>query len=263
MFESNLYLILLIISLLCLLVTIIIYQKRHNQDKRKIIAIEHSFEQKMLKQELDVQEKTFNTVAHEIHDNFGQLLTLSIFNLSNLADKLPADHRDDAEKIVTVLRSIGTEMRSFISVLNPRLSESGFQRALEMEIERLKNTGQFEIVYKSDGNYQYLGKQTDLYLFRICQELINNIIKHSKATSIRIIVKYSHEQLFLSISDDGTGFDVAKAQSQLNEGFGLQSLFSRAKSIGAKIDIVSAFGRGTSVSITLPINISKNERQKQ
>ncbi len=100
-------------------------------------------------------------------------------------------------------------------------------------------------------------QQNEMVLFRIVQESLNNILKHSKAKNIHIEMHYGHELFKLAINDDGEGFDALQLDAT-QTGIGLNNMKNRASLIGALFSIESAPGKGTNVFIQLPQSNPQN-----
>jgi signal transduction histidine kinase len=99
-----------------------------------------------------------------------------------------------------------------------------------------------------------LPEQKAIFLFRIFQEILNNVLKHSKATNIDVAIKYDSDNIFeMEVNDNGVGFetDGKGSPSSFSKGVGLTSMFNRAKLIGADINITSLKNQGTRVNIKL------------
>jgi signal transduction histidine kinase len=121
-------------------------------------------------------------------------------------------------------------------------------------VDSLKRSTLYHITFDIIGEVEELDCKTDIMLFRIIQESINNIIKHSRGNCIDISLTYTETHLECVVKDDGIGFDVAE---KLNTGVkngssGLQNIIRRAKMINANYQINSIDNKGTTVCITIP-----------
>jgi signal transduction histidine kinase len=125
-------------------------------------------------------------------------------------------------------------------------------KAVENQVSQLESTGRFKVEFNTSGTATSLGCARDIALFRIIQESINNIIKHSRASIVSLNMDYGDDELDCSIHDNGIGFNSA-----LNNGSSLHSGMSNMKKrsdfIGGKIDISSTRNHGTHVRICIPI----------
>ncbi|MFT3911055.1 MAG: ATP-binding protein [Ferruginibacter sp.] len=130
----------------------------------------------------------------------------------------------------------------------------GFVQALENELNRLAKTGRYQIKFNKSGSEYRLSPEKSIILFRLCQEVLNNILKHSKAKTITTTLNFSDSFFELIISDDGVGFvlEPGSEESIQTESTGLLNIRKRAKLIDANIHIDSIPGTGTEVKITVP-----------
>ena len=128
-------------------------------------------------------------------------------------------------------------------------------KAIENEFDILKKTGAYAVTLRIEGNYYHLPEQKELILFRMFQEIINNIIKHAQASAIDISIIFQPKQFMLCINDNGIGFNIADIDT--SKGIGLKNIINRSQLIGAFYSIDSKAAKGTTIKITLPV--SKHE----
>ena len=132
------------------------------------------------------------------------------------------------------------------------ITEMGFARAVEYEMEMIKKTGSFETLLEISGAVRKLEAQKELILFRIIQEVLNNIIKHSGASVIAVKLDYQPSVFSMQICDNGEGFDLSPLQENNMFGLGIRNMRNRAHLIGAQFEITSTPGGGTTVNLSLP-----------
>lgn len=201
----------------------------------------------------NVREDERIHIAREMHDELGQLLTSFKMDASWLRKKL-ADNNDSAikEKLENMLQVIDEAVkfvRKLASELRPSiLDDLGLVPALEwhsMEFEKRYN---IKTIFKSQVPELSMSSVVATGLFRMYQESLTNVARHSDAKSVTANLRIIHNELILSISDDGKGFDT----SQVNKNtLGLLGMKERAAMIGGKLEIISETGRGTTVIITV------------
>jgi len=225
-------------------------KKRHIEEKE---MMKLTFDSELIKTQLEVQEQTMQTIGADLHDNIGQLLSLTSLTLNSieLANKTKAQQKIDAAIDLTG-RSI-KEMRLLGKLLQgDQLMALGLPEAIRHEINWMQKSGHFEISYTITGEAQEGNNpDKDLILFRIIQEILNNIIKHAAATDINIEMEYLSEQVKLEITDNGIGFDADNLPVQ-QRGMGLQNIQKRAGIIGGEVTIKSKPGEGTKITICIP-----------
>lgn len=256
-FDSDIYL--TIFSVIVLLIglsgfiiySILFYRKRQALNRTEKDNLNISFQQELLKTQLEVQEQTMQTIGADLHDNIGQLLSITSLTLNSieLENETKAREKIDAAIDLTV-RSI-KEMRLLGKLLQgDQLVELGLSEAIRYEINWIERSGKYKISYLNDGELPAANSaDKDLVLFRILQEILNNIIKHAKATEITIRVDYEDSRLKLAVSDNGIGFDIADL-AQHEAGMGLHNIKKRAAIIGGETAISSVRGCGTTVTVS-------------
>lgn len=239
--------------LLWLLRIVVKYQRnnfRHSLEKQQL---QNEFSQILLQSELEIKEQTLQQLSRELHDNIGQIASLIKINLHtlNLGNSPAAVEKvEDTKELV---RQLILDVKSLsISLNSERVSKLGIVMALENEVERLNKTGLFQAKLHQAGPTPLLDDNTTVILYRMTQEVINNIVKHSAAKQVVISLNTTKTFFILAFRDDGEGYDVAGALKK--GGSGLMNLQSRAKLIQAKVIVESSPGEGSSTSIELPIN---------
>ncbi len=230
------------------------YQRRMQVHLREITAMKAAYQQELLRSQLEIQEQTMQSVAQEIHDNVGQLLSLVKINLNTLP---PTEDTKATEKLANskdYLNRAIADLRGLSKSLNPenRLA-AGLVAALGVELDAIRNTGLVETSLSQLGTEVRLDPRQELILFRITQETLNNALKHARAKNIRVSLDYSVGRLNLTVADDGVGFDTERVGTQTGGGSGLANIQNRAKLIGAEATIRSAVGEGTLTVLSLPI----------
>jgi signal transduction histidine kinase len=240
--AASLFVLLLAISVLFLFR---IYLKRKNKLLLEQERMNIEFEQTLLKSKLEIQELTLNNISREIHDNIGQVLSLVRINLNTL--QVPGaeekiEHMDELMgKAITDLRSLSHSLDA------DHIRDKGWLVPVSRLLSDLQKTGKYTTSLQADDNLPALGMDKPIILFRMVQEVINNIIRHAAADTIHVEVRKEATNILISIRDNGKGFDTAANA----EGVGLQNLKTRAKLIQASLAINSIIGEGTNVIINV------------
>lgn len=211
------------------------------------------FEAEIAKAQQEMQEQTMQTIGADLHDNIGQLLSLTALTLKSIepSESSKSDHKV-ASAIELISHSI-QEMRLLGKILQGnQLIALGLDVAIKHEVKWMEKSGQYTICYVSAEELPAPNPDIDLILFRILQEILNNIIKHSKANLLTIILDHSDDQLLLSVIDNGIGFDINKLEND-QRGMGLNNIKNRAVLINGQTTIESEPGKGTSISISIPL----------
>lgn len=225
------------------------YQKRRFQYKKEKADMESVFEKSLLQSKIEIQENAFNEISRELHDNVGQQLTLAKLHLNTLQNDYP---REDAEKIDTV-KNLVTETIYQIrniskTLLGEKISDIGIRDAIAVEVERINKLHLCNISFEEDADFPKLNPQSEIILFRLIQEALNNVMKHAYATNILISLRHDDAKAVVSIADDGRGFDTHTAPN----GVGLINMKSRAAIIGSELYIYSEVGKGTNIEVAIP-----------
>lgn len=225
------------------------YQKKHLAYLKNMNQLKERFENTLYKSQVEIQEQTFQHISKEIHDNISQKLTLVKLYLNTM--KVPEEDQAavNLHSSIAVLTQTIADLRSISSKLNSDfILENGLAKVIEWEVEKITKTGLFDVHYQIIGKEQFLNPQTELILFRIFQESINNCIKHSEAVKINIVLNYETDFLKMKISDNGKGFNTA----QPSNGSGLKNIEQRTKLLKGKFNI-NATEKGTEIKIEVPI----------
>ncbi|HET6996362.1 MAG TPA: ATP-binding protein [Chitinophagaceae bacterium] len=222
-----------------------IYLKRKNKLllEKELMGIQ--FEQTLLQSKLEIQEQTFHDISQELHDNIGQMLSLVSINLNTLN----APHENDKiAKMDELLGKALTDLRNLSHSLDADyIRNNGWTGLVIKLLNNLEATGKFSTSVELDDELPSLGNEKPIILFRMIQEVVNNIMKHANAKTIYLKGKKENNILVITIKDDGKGF----AENLISEGAGLNNLQNRAKMINAELAISSQPTRGTLVTISI------------
>lgn len=222
------------------------YQKRQLQHIREKDQLKTEFESELLRTQIEIQEETLAHVAREMHDNIGQLLSLTRLYLGDLES--PAG-REKAMKADGLVSEAVQSIRTLSASLNPdQIARLSLSDALAQTCDRIAASGTLQVEYHVSGHPLPLDEQRNLMLFRICQEILGNSIRHAKATLLTVSVNWEHNRLNLSLADNGIGF---RPSPDLPTGQGLSNLQKRASLIGAVLKMESEPGKGTGYRIEM------------
>ncbi|MBC6605549.1 PAS domain S-box protein [Hymenobacter sp. BT188] len=196
---------------------------------------------------LTTQEEERKRIAEALHNGVGQLLYATKLNLENRAGGNSS--RESAlallEEAIKATRTISFELTPGI------LQDFGLKSALEELVKRIPHAGLHVHLYMK-GDFDKLPQQLEVSVYRIVQELLNNIIKHAKAREAFVHVVQEDGHIVISVEDDGQGFEPAQAKAK-HSGIGLTSIRNRVDLLAGTLSIDSRPGRGTIVSIELRI----------
>jgi two-component system NarL family sensor kinase len=231
----------------------LVYNSRKKKHMEEKAQMKLAFEAEMAKTQLEVQEQTMQTIGADLHDNIGQLLSLTSLTLNSIEMGKPVKAREKIDAAIDLtLRSI-KEMRLLGKLLQgDQLVVLGLSAAIRHEIAWMERSGKYKVSYEDDGELPAVNNpDKDLVIFRILQEILNNIIKHALASRIRIKLGYLDGSLQLQVNDNGKGFDPGNLDAE-QHGMGLLNIQKRAGIIGGEVAIASRPGKGTSITIITP-----------
>ncbi len=231
------------------------YQKKRHQHQKELLNLKETFDQTLLRSKLEIQEQTLNHISKEIHANISQLASLINIHLTEIIEKSDPRIKDNLIETKTLTRQLMSELKEISATLNTDfIIKIGFVKAMENEISRFSKALKFPIMIAKTGDIYSLSPEAEIILFRLCQEVLNNAIKHSKATEIKIQITYTDWGLQVTISDNGSGFDTSKIfqQDPIGISTGLVNIQRRAKTINADVDFKSGVNLGTKVTINVP-----------
>jgi signal transduction histidine kinase len=242
----------LIGSFLLLLVFVFLRKQRKNKHEKE--EMRNRFEQTLLKTQLEIQEQAFTYISQEIHDNIGQILSLARLNLNTFGASVPEakfNQTDDLlGKAIKDLRDLSHNLQ------NNRIHNIGIIESIRQLLSALEKTDKFTTSFHTSDKFHILDVNTDIILYRMVQEIINNIIKHASANKIDVDINNDTDDIVIRISDNGIGFDT-NLLTQERSGIGLQNIVNRARTINATVDVKSAPGNGTTITLYIkPKSIS-------
>lgn len=204
---------------------------------------------------INAQEDERRRLASELHDDFSQRLALLSMGLENAAEMVPQSPKEANQQLHELLNSAG-ELGADLHTLSHRLHSSTLERlglvpgvgAYCKEFTAQKGV---EVVFSHKNVARNVPADTALCLFRVVQEGLRNVKKHSGASQAKVSLAQRNGHLHLSISDDGAGFNVKDAAGR--EGIGMLTMEERARLIGARFLIRSEPHRGTQIDVWAPL----------
>jgi PAS domain S-box-containing protein len=207
----------------------------------------------------ETEESERRQLARELHDRIGQNVTALTLNLNMLRGELPAEsvqkvgaQINDCE---TLLYSTAQLIRDVMAELRPPgLDQLGLLAALTEHARQVAARARLSVAVTGTEIVPRLPPESEIVLFRIAQEALTNVVKHARASKAAIALETGPDKVVMTISDDGRGYDPAArlAQTQVTASLGLVGMRERAESIGGRLRVESAPGRGTRVIVEAP-----------
>ncbi|QOD60157.1 histidine kinase [Polaribacter haliotis] len=237
LYISTIIIVFIIISIILLFA---VFQKRKNKLLLKQKATKKRFEREIIETQIEIREETLRNISWELHDNIGQLLTLAKIQLQNAT---PENIKDVSQTISKGLN----EVRALSKLINPEaIKNIELEEAIQLEIDRFNRLNFIDSSLTIKGKEQQIDKKVSIVIFRILQEFFSNTIKHSKASKLDVVLKYTEKEMIVSAQDNGIGF---LASEEKGKGIGLDNISNRAKLIGAEAVFTSEKNKGTTLLI--------------
>jgi len=210
---------------------------------------------------LEVQEEDRRQVAYDIHDGLGQLITAAAMHLDVFAGHQraegPPEVEAEFERARRCLQDAVVEMRRMVSELGPLLLEDlGLVEASKRLLADVAERMDWETEFEGDVEGERLERMVEMALFRIVQEALANVGKHADTKKVRISFQRLDDSLLLEIRDWGRGFDVDGVANEPGHGrhVGLLGMRERAVLVGGELQIESAPGNGTALTVRVPLS---------
>lgn len=222
--------------------------------KRKHTEALLTEQQKGINAVIVAEENERKRIAKEIHDGIGQQLSGIKLFFGNLKSKLNPDQQEttvELNQFESIIDNVCDDARSISHQMMPKtLVEKGLVEAIDFMLQT--SLGKSNVHYsfqhfKISGRYP---ERIEISLYRICQELVANIIKHANANEVTVQLFYNNKHLILLVEDDGVGFDI----DQNNSGIGLLNLRSRVSNLGGNINFESKLNQGTLATTKIPVD---------
>lgn len=225
------------------LIGFVFYWQVKNLKKRH--AAQEEFSRKLL----EAQERESKRIAAELHDSLGQNL-LVIKNWASIGLKNPSDAKTEKQfgEISETVSAAIAEVREIAYNLRPiQLDRLGLTKAIESMLERVFAASEINFTAQIDHLEGFFPKDAEIAFYRIVQEAVNNIVKHSAATKAGVSIRCAGGGLRLLIWDDGKGFNQSLISPGQRDGFGLTGMSERARILGGALAVNSIEGEGTNV----------------
>lgn len=196
-------------------------------------------------------------IARELHDSVSQQLFAAAMILSAIkvdSKNMDKDSKEQIKLVHSIISEAQSEMRALLLHLRPvKLDGRSLKRAVEALLEELNNKVPVEINYEIED--VKLTEIVENSLFRMIQELLSNVLRHSEAKELEVYLRKTEDFYRLRFIDDGKGFDVEKNETSA---LGLTNIKERIESLGGNFHLVSIPNQGTSVEIRIPILTRRN-----
>jgi len=204
---------------------------------------------------IEAEEKERKRIAEDLHDSLGQMLSTIKLNISSVEDDISFSD-SEAESIlktaVSILDESCNELRHISHNIMPSaLIKFGLKHALDELIGKINKASIINIQININGLEERIQETHEIALYRIIQEILNNIIKHAEASNVFINLKKENNELSLQIKDDGKGFNISRIEK--SAGLGWKNIQSRISMMSGHLNIISQIEKGSEINIKIPL----------
>jgi PAS domain S-box-containing protein len=218
-------------------------------------------QQALSRQVIATQESERRRLARELHDELGQSLTALKLNLASRGRRQdPALPDLDLENSQIVEDTLQQVRRLALGLRPSILDDFGLISALKWLVEQTNIRGHADVSFEMTGSLGRFDTDIETCYFRIAQEALTNMVRHSQASQVKVLLRQNSQQLILEVKDDGLGFDTRtmRARATLGQSIGLLGMQERANLIGGYLEIESKLHEGCTVrlSVSLPVDIA-------
>lgn len=251
-----------------IIVFVVLYQRRMLQHQENLRQLQLVKQHQLLEATFKAQEDERRRVARDLHDEVGAMLAVVKLNLhqmvtsANLQDEAflakSYNMKQQLDEVLTSVRRISHDLMPVV------LEKMGLVPAFEAMRRTLAATGQIELFLHYNQKNTRLPAQHELLLYRMVQELLNNTLKHARASQVNIDLDFGAAITLLKYKDNGIGFnmDAMREEQQQSGGLGIMSLQSRTALLDGSIHIHSEPGTGTTAEISIPVLPLQDQTQQ-
>jgi signal transduction histidine kinase len=248
--ERDVYL--FVAAMLVLILLTSLYLVHYNRRLFEEVAVLSARRSELARQLISMQENTFRSISRELHDDFGQILTAVGTMLQRTGKRLAQDPdslRTDLREVQEIVQSTLDKVRALSHALHPViLDEIGFESALGQYLPGFQKQTGIAVQYEKLGAGRELDRGVAIHLYRVMQEALNNIAKHSQCKQAAVRLRYLPEAVVLEVEDNGVGFG-----SSQGHGMGMVSMRERAELVNGRLEFENRGSGGALVRLTVPV----------
>ncbi len=214
--------------------------------------------EQLAKRLMEAQEEERKRISRELHDDIGQRVALLAIELDMVRQQLGGESeiRERIEQLQALTGELGTDLHLLSHALHSaKLKHLGLEAALRELCSRMSNNQGLAVELNCENASLTVTEDEALVLYRIAQEALNNVLRHSKATKASVALEYSETHAKLVIADNGRGFDLGAN----SDGIGLVGMRERARAVGGEFRIFSTTQNGTEIHASVPLTMRARE----
>ncbi len=242
------------LSLIIILLIHALYQRKQRKIQAEKDAAVIREREKGIKAVFEAQEEERQRIAKDLHDGVGQQISAIKIHLEGLKKNIGLKNQEQESEVSSLVEMVGdtgSEIRSISHQMMPKaLTELGLVAALEDMLEKSFRYHKIKYSFGQHGIDDRLPKHLEVGLYRIAQELVNNIIKHSGAKSVDMELMKTATHLVLIVQDDGKGISKDKKA----EGIGMMNISTRLRTMNGEMNMESDTGQGTTATIRIALS---------
>ncbi|RYY98934.1 MAG: sensor histidine kinase [Chitinophagaceae bacterium] len=236
-----------------LVITVLVQRKqsleRIRAGERRLLEEEERYQQQLTKQIIGAQEREREAIGRELHDNVNQVLTTVKLYLDMAASE-PGQAPALLPRAIGHVQDCISEIRNLSRELSaPTLGTRSLVDSINALIDMVASSSQLQVRFTHDSYHRAIVKEQKLALYRILQEALNNVVRHSGASEVHIDLAQAGSNTVLTVRDNGSGFDPRAGSN----GIGLSNIRSRARVLGGSARVEAKPGAGTVLSVRLPL----------
>jgi signal transduction histidine kinase len=246
--ERNVYL--FVAAMLVLILLTSLYLVHSNRALFQEVAALSARRSELAQQLIAMQESTFSSISRDLHDDFGQILTAigSMLQRTGRRAADPESVRTDLHEVQEIVQSTLDKVRTLSHALHPViLDEIGFEGALDQYLPGFQKQTGIEVRYEKSGAARELDRGVTIHLYRVMQEALNNIARHSQSKRADVRLRYLPDTVVLEVEDQGVGFGNSPVH-----GLGLVSMRERADLVNGRLELENCSSGGARVRLTVP-----------
>lgn len=236
--------------LLTLFILFSFFQKKKSKFLMDKMEADLFYNSELTKSKIEIKEQTLTNVSRELHDNIGQILSVALMHMNMIIENDSEYSKKELKNIKELVNKSLNEIRLLSKIMNGDIFvNTNFIDAVSEDLERIKELKKIKCKLVIEGEVQKINKEHETIIYRILQESISNILRHSHSETITIEIFFTPTNCKINIMDTGKGFDL----ETYTKGAGLVNIKTRTELIGAKFNIISFLKKGTNLMIDYPI----------
>jgi two-component system NarL family sensor kinase len=241
---------LIFICTMFIIYMIVVFKRKQLKSQNEIDLNKLNFEKDRLSIELEIQEQTLSHISREIHDNICLSLSLAKLHLNTYILDNTTSRQEVNDSIDLISKSLIDLNDLSKSVDGEIIKRYGLIHAIEQEVGKFEKNRHINFNYGCEGDIFFLPWKKELMIYRIIQEGLNNVLKHSKATNVILEIVYKENEMQILVADNGVGIEKSKSTQQNKRiSSGLSNMHKRALQINGRLEIQSSPDNGTKLCL--------------